>query len=204
MNILGTTLLAAGLATAALSARAAEYDDPTWPCLQRKVENLSLGLMWPTPVDPETAAGNEALRNDVEELAAYLALRRVDLEDARPRVESFAETHSDTSEALGLVFSHVFDALSNRRTRIIDGIAEFSLGQIALAERIDRARAEMDEIMAQDDPDYDRVDALEEQLDWDQTIYSDRQQSITYLCETPTLLERRLYSIAQLLQQAGG
>ncbi len=56
--------------------------------------------------------------------------------------------------------------------------------------------------MAEEDPDYDRVDALEEQLDWDQRIYNDRQRSITYLCETPTLLERRLFVIAQMLQQA--
>ncbi len=56
--------------------------------------------------------------------------------------------------------------------------------------------------MEADEPDYDRVDAIEEQLAWDERIYSDRQRSIIYLCETPTLLERRLYGIAQMLQQA--
>jgi len=29
---------------------AADYSDPTWPCMQRKVETLSLGLMWPLAV----------------------------------------------------------------------------------------------------------------------------------------------------------
>ena len=55
--------------------------------------------------------------------------------------------------------------------------------------------------MAKSEPDYDRVDALEEQLDWDQIIYTDRQRSIQYICETPVLLERRLFGIAQMLQQ---
>ena len=64
------------------------------------------------------------------------------------------------------------------------------------------ARAKIDTLMAASEPDFDRVDALEEQIDWDQVIHTDRQRSITYLCETPTLLERRLFGIAQMLQQA--
>ena len=103
---------------------------------------------------------------------------------------------------LGLVFDRVFTGLSKRRTRIISGIGEFSLGQIDLAEQIDRVRAEMDAALAAEPPDYDKVDQLEEQLDWDQLIYSDRQRSITYLCETPQIIERRLFAIAQMLQEA--
>ena len=90
--------------------------------------------------------------------------------------------------------------LSKRRARIINGIGDFSLGQIALSKKIDTSRAEMDVIIAKDAPDYDRVDALEEQIDWDQVIYTDRQRNIQYLCETPVLLERRLFSLAQMLQ----
>lgn len=204
MHVFRTIALAASLAAPGLPTWAADYSDPTWPCVQRKVETLSLGLMWPNPVDTDALAENEALAKDAAELASYLALRRVDLEEARPRVEEFAETYADTPEALGLVFADTFETLSKRRARIITGIGEFSLSQIERADRIDETRAEMNEIMARDEPDYDRVDALEEQLDWDQMIYSDRQQNITYLCETPTLLERRLYSIAQMLQQVGG
>ena len=85
--------------------------------------------------------------------------------------------------------------------RIIGGIADFSLGQIALAEKIDATRMEMDTALAADDPDYDRIDALEEQLDWDQVIFTDRQKSITYLCETPQLIEKRLFAIARMLQE---
>ena len=38
-------------------------------------------------------------------------------------------------------------------------------------------------------------------MDWDERIHTDRQRSLTYVCETPVLLEKRLYAIAQLLQQ---
>ena len=53
--------------------------------------------------------------------------------------------------------------------------------------------------MAAEAPDFDRVDQLEEQIDWDERIYHDRARSLTYVCETPVLLEKRAYAIAQIL-----
>lgn len=184
-----------------LPALAADYSDPTWPCVQRKVETLSPGLMWAFPLDPGAVAPDEARDADVAKLAGYLALRRVPLEELEPQVAAFAETYNGDTEALGLVFYNVFDKLSKRRGRIISGIGAFSLSQIALAEQIDGNRLAMDVQMAKEAPDFDAVDALEEKLDWDQLIYTDRQRNITYLCETPTLLERRLFGIAQMLQR---
>ncbi|MHA6345980.1 hypothetical protein [Roseivivax sp. CAU 1761] len=180
---------------------AADYSDPTWPCIQRKVERLSPGLMW-----PETGAAPpelpDAQRAAVADLAEALALRRVDLEEAETRIAAFTEAHGGDPAVLGVVFQRVFDTLSQRRQKIMAGIAEFSTGQIGLSERIDAARADMETAMAAAEPDYDRVDRLEEQLDWDQRIYTDRQRTLTYICETPVLLEKRLYAIAQLLQAA--
>jgi hypothetical protein len=192
-------LLATGLFAGTVSAT--EYDDPTWPCVQRKVEHLSLGLMWPFIIEPLPETAGDAVQGDIDALANLLSLRRVAVEDVEDEVRDFAETHDGDPAYLGQVFAEVFDALDTRRSRIIRGIGEFSLGQIALAERIDAARIDMDTLMAADEPDFDRVDELEEQIDWDQVIYSDRQRSIAYLCETPQLLERRLFAIAQMLQR---
>ncbi|WP_424976483.1 hypothetical protein [Dinoroseobacter sp. S124A] len=193
--------LSLALLAPSLPALAADYSDPTWPCVQRKVETLSPGLMWAFPLDPAAVAPDEARDRDVRELAGYLSLRRVPLEELEPRVAAFAETYAGDPEALGLAFYTVFDTLSKRRSRIINGIGDFSLSQIALAEQIDANRVAMDVQMAKDAPDFDAVDALEEKIDWDQIIYTDRQRNIAYLCETPTLLERRLFGIAQMLQR---
>ncbi|WP_316247424.1 hypothetical protein ROLI_041980 [Roseobacter fucihabitans] len=199
--MLRTIAVSLSLTVAAQPGWGADFSDPTWPCVQRKVENLSLGLMWPYPVDPQAQPASDAERADIAQLAGYLSLRRVEIETLKPRVAQFAQTYQGDVEALGLVFASVFDTLSTRRGRIIDGIGDFSLSQIALADQIDKARGEMDAGLAATEPDYDRIDKLEEQLDWDQVIYTDRQRNITYLCETPTLLERRLFGIAQMLQQ---
>ena len=177
---------------------AADFSDPTWPCIQRKVENLSLGLMWPHQIVESGPTENSA---DIEKIAGLLALRRVELEDLQPQVAELAVRHDGDPDILGLVFQRVFDFLSKRRKRIIAGIGEFSLNQIDMAEKIDLARVEMEQASSADPLDYDRIDALEEQLDWDQLIYTDRQRSITYLCETPQILERRLFAISQMLQQ---
>ena len=199
MKRLKTGLQALVFLCLATPVAAADFADPTWPCIQRKVARLSVGLMWPVPIDPEFEPSAE-LRPEIDALAESLSLRRIDLTELEPDVAAFAQRVDGDPQLLGLVFAEVFNALSNRRTRIIEGIEDFSLGQIALSEKIDMARVEMDAIMAKAEPDFDRVDQLEEQLDWDQVIYSDRQKSITYLCETPVLLEKRLFEVARMLQ----
>lgn len=200
MKILCNLSMALALSVATTQALAADFSDPTWPCIQRKVERLSLGLMWPEPKenitlsDPQKAA--------VKELASALSLQRVDMENASQMVSDFVQAHGTERDLMQAVFSEVFDTISKRRTRIINGIGNVSTGQIALAERIDATRSEMDRLMDADEPDYDKVDALEEQLDWDDRIYRERQQSVSYLCESPVLLEKRLFALANLLQNA--
>ena len=200
MKILCNLSMALALSVATTQALAADFSDPTWPCIQRKVERLSLGLMWPEPAEAITLSDTQ--KPAVKELAAALSLQRVDMEYAGQLVADFAQAHGTQRDLMQAVFSEVFDTISKRRTRIINGIGNVSTGQIALAERIDATRSEMDRLMDADAPDYDAVDALEEQLDWDDRIYRERQQSVTYLCESPVLLEKRLFALASLLQSA--
>ncbi|TCP40395.1 hypothetical protein [Rhodovulum marinum] len=197
--ISGALALVLGLATA---AGAADFSDPTWPCIQRKVERLSPGIMWPYPIEEQSFdAETEAA---VQDLAGRMALRRVTLEELNPLVAAFTAAHGRDRALLGHLFMAAFDTLAAQRQAIMAGIADYSLSQIALAERIDATRSEMTRLMDAETPDYDRVDALEEQLAWDERIYTDRAKSLTYVCETPVILEKRLFAIAQMLVQAAG
>ncbi|WP_247650981.1 hypothetical protein [Roseovarius autotrophicus] len=193
-------LVLAGFVLSAGPGLAADYADPTWPCIQRKVAVLSIGLMWPHPI-PEGAPEDAALAAEIRDLAARLALRRLAPEELRPEISAFAARHDGAPDILGRVVAQTFEVLSARRTQVIGGIETFSLSQIALAERIKAARTEMTRLMQTDTPDFDKVDGLEEQIDWDQTIHADRQTTITYLCETPVLIEQRLFALARMLQE---
>ncbi len=172
---------------------AADFSDPDWPCIQRKVENLSAGLMWPHPVT------KAALAPEAEELAAVLALRRVSLEEAETHVRDFVARHPSDEQALGSIFQGVFDRLSENRKRLMSGIARYSQSQIALSARIDADRIEMAKLSGEKAPDFDRIDKLEEEMDWNERIYLDRSRALTYVCETPVLIEKRAYAIAQIL-----
>ena len=194
-------MVMAWLSAVANPGLTADFSDPTWPCVQHKVEELSLGLMWPHQISNAAIDQDSGLQPAIDEIAGLLALRRIELEELRPQVVAFATRNDGDSTVLGRVFQRVFSTLSERRRRIIGGIGEFSLKQIDLAEKIDLARVEMDQALTAEPPDYEKIDALQEQLDWDQLVYSDRQRSITYLCETPQIIERRLFAISQMLQQ---
>ncbi|MBC7736575.1 MAG: hypothetical protein H7245_04955 [Candidatus Saccharibacteria bacterium] len=178
----------------ALVPAAAGAADPDWPCIQAKVVTLSAGLMWPAPV---TVA---PLSSAAQDLVEVLALRRVDLQAAEDHVHKFVASEQNVdAQVLGNVFIGVFERLAGDRNRLMAGIARYAKSQTALAARIDGEHSEMDQLLAVEAPHFDRVDKLEEQIDWDERIYHDRARSLTYVCETPVLLEKRAYAIAQML-----
>lgn len=171
-----------------------DFSDPDWPCIQRKVENLSASLMWPAPVT------RTPLSPEATDLVEALSLRRVSLEEADAHVRAFVERNKQADgQLLGNIFYGVFDNIAETRQRLIAGIARYSRSQIALSSRIEGARVEMAKLSREKSPDFDRIDKLEEQIDWDERIYRDRSQALTYVCETPVLLEKRAYAIAQML-----
>ncbi len=179
---------------------AADFSDPGWPCIQRKVKSLSLGIMWPggRPQGPL----NGDIVKDVNELANRLALRRTDLARSEELIANFAALHKQAPpDVYGHIFVGIFDQLSDYRKKIIGGIEKYAHAQIALSQKIDRARGQMAAQMAATSPDFETVDRLEEQVDWDERIYRERARSLTYVCETPVLLEKRAYAIAQLLRK---
>lgn len=182
----------------AAPAGASDFSDPEWPCIQRKVENLSLGLMWPSPV-PDGALRAE-IAPEAKDLVSTVVLRRIPLEEIDGLVTDFTKTAPDLgNDDLGQVFREAFNRINNERSRLISGISRYSRNQIELAATVEAKREEMEKLMEAENPDFDRVDELELQLAWDERIYQDRAHSLTYVCETPVLLEKRAYAIAQAL-----
>lgn len=181
----------------AVPALARDFSDRSWPCIQRKVDRLSYGIVWPEVIDAGTLAP------EANALAQKLALRRVSLEEAADLIMQYRDAGADR-QSYGLVFLEAFARMDRDRTRLVRGIERYSLSQVGLSAKIADIRSDMDREMTKSDPDFDRLDLLEESLDWNARIFKDRQSVLTYVCESPVLLEKRIFAIGKLLLEARG
>ena len=177
---------------AAVPARAAT-PTPDWPCVQPRQSHLSLGQVWTGPPPPEGAAETP----EIAALADRVVQRRMPIEEATAAIDAFAQ--GKDAETLALLMQAIFHRIDMQRTAILGGISRYGHRQVALAERVEARRARMAELEAADPPDFDAIDAEEEALDWDMRVFSDRQQSLTYVCETPVILEQRLFALGRAL-----
>ncbi len=184
------------LLLAATPALANDPTDPDWPCVQRKAPHLSIGQMWTGPT-PDAASTAAAARPDVQALADRIALRRTPMDQAETAIAEFAAS-ADPAALTGL-FQATFDRIDTLRSRLIDGIGRYARGQKDLAARVETSRARMAELEAAATPDYDAMDQVEKQLDWDSRIFDERRQSLTYVCETPVILEQRAFALARAI-----
>jgi hypothetical protein len=200
----GRICLLAGLALClALPAGAASSTDPDWPCQQRKVPQLSLGQVWNGPALPPEAAGwqhDAAISALVEDVAA----RRLPLEDAQKRIRDFAAAlPPDQAEAkLLMLVQGLFDHMDAERSEIISGIGRYARKQIELAARLRKESSELDALRAKPDADPNEIAARADQLAGETRIFQERVQSLSYVCEVPTLVEQRLYALTKTVAEA--
>ncbi|MCJ2013970.1 hypothetical protein [Methylobacterium sp. J-076] len=198
---------ALALLLSATAAAAQPRPDSDWPCVQRKVETLSPGQFWTGP--DIAAAGDWGDDNDAAALAQKIASRRTDLSQVDPLIDAYVAklgTDKDAKDkALTRVYAGVFEVINGERNKIMGGIARYAQGQRRMAERI---RDEADKVsQVKDAPSTgdatelpkDQTD-LETKFAWDRRIFQERNQSLTYVCEVPQLLEQRLGEIGKRIQ----
>jgi hypothetical protein len=174
--------------------------DPDWPCVQRKVPTLAAGTIWSGPSLEE--AGPWTSDKEATALAQTLASRRTPIDDMDKLIADFAQSAGpDKAQRLTHVFAGALEIINTERQRILAGIERYARGQRGLAERI---RDEADKISAaKDSPEATvpkELQDLETRFAWDKRIFEERSQSLQYVCETPVILEQRLFEIARRLQ----
>jgi len=177
--------------------------DPDWPCRQIKVQTYSLAGVWS---GPELDLNSQSWRDesDIADLAAKMTQRRIPIADVESAVADFkAKTGADADAKLLRAFAAAFQDLSRQRSQILDGLERFGRKQRAMADHI-RAENEAVQKSADQNQGGQTLPAADsqEQLRWDIRIFDDRRQTITYVCETPTLIEQRIGAIARAVQAA--
>ena len=191
-----------GLLALALGAAQPGKDrgDPNWPCRQILVAQLSPASVWSGPSieavkwrdDPAVAA-----------LAGKLAARRNPIGDAEAAITGFAHgLHENKKEKLTALFAGVFEILNEERSQVIEGLLRFGARQKELAEKIRSENSSLHGGPGEntgEDKQPPKPQAAD--LQWDLRLFEERQQSITYACETPTLIEQRLYTLTKAIEQ---
>ncbi|MFK7942731.1 MAG: hypothetical protein AB8B85_07465 [Paracoccaceae bacterium] len=171
--------------------------------MQRKIPHLSPGLMWAGPPIEETDFKDWRKTEGVAKLAPMLAVRRTAQEEADALIADFAaDAGADRSDKLRLLFAGAFALIDRERSQIIRGIGRYAKTQTTLAQGIEDTQNQITTLSNKTDKTYDdedRIEELEDKLIWDTRIYKDRQQSLTYVCETPVILERRAFSMARTI-----
>lgn len=174
--------------------------DPDWPCPQRKTPEIDLAQVWNGP-DP-ASAGKWTDDQDAAALAVKLSSRRTPVKEFAPLLDGFVkEAGAEADKGLLRVMAGVYEIINDQRGKLIHGIERYARGQQRLADRIRDEADELSKVRSSiTAPETPESRKLDEQLHWDTRIFDERAKSLTYVCETPVLLEQRAFDIGQQIQ----
>ncbi len=194
--------LYAWIALCAMAAPAAAAPHGDWPCIQPRVESLSVAAFWAgPPIDDAVKAWRE--KPEIANLVSTIVSRRIPIEDAEKMIAEFAGSHKGDKDAMTLVFAGAFSELDTLRTQIVHGIERFSRTMRGLSEDLNKARAELSSLGAapeKTDQQRARIQELQTRVQWDTRLHNERQNTLRYVCETPVILEQRVFAIARAVQ----
>ena len=180
---------------------AADPRYPDWPCVQAKVPEISLAAVWAgPPLDDATANW----KNDpkVSALVPKLAARRTPLEEAEKAIVEFlAGSPADKTTKGKLLFAGLFDTLNAQRSSVLNGLERVTRKQREAADKIRATTAALHALQGASPPEQPKIDELSNQLVWEARIFEDRRRVITFVCEVPTTIDRRLFALGRVIQQ---
>ena len=128
-----------------------------------------------------------------------IAQRRVSVDEATAAA-AFVEGDegAEREERLGYLYEAVLAQLNRERGAVIAGIGRYARHQAALSDQVEQEQLELTKLEG-GKADPARLEELRQKLAWDTRIFRERAQSLTYVCETPVLLERRAFELARAL-----
>jgi hypothetical protein len=182
-----------------------------WPCQQILVHNISVAAVWAGPnIEGIDWRSDPTIVNLVDKLAP----RRLPLEEAQHDIADFSKTlGADKNLKLTALFAGLFNRLDNERVQLIDGLDRFGHKQKELGDKLRAETAELHE--AQDKaggvlPDIKNQSSpssapgpeasILERLQWDMRIFQDRHKAVSFVCESPVMIEQRLFALARTIQ----
>jgi hypothetical protein len=187
-----------------------------WPCVQHKVETVSVSQIWDGP----TIEGLKGWYKDKDlmGLIELLASRRVPVTQAEVAIKKFADAQpeGERDAKLTMLFAGLFDTVLSQRRSVISGIEKYQKSQKERARELERQSTEIAKLESQQAANggspkdisdtgaamsgSPELDQAREKFNWAQRIFQDRQQNIPLACELPVLIEERLYSVVHSIR----
>jgi hypothetical protein len=192
-------LVAAVASTGACLAADPRY--PDWPCAQAKVPEISLAAVWAgPPLDDATNKWKDDPK--VSTLVGKLAARKTPLDDAQKMITEFLASPGIDKMAAGkLLFAGLFDTLNAERSSVMGGLERVTRKQRNAADKIRADTLALQALQDATPPDQPKIDALGNQLVWETRIFEDRRSVIKFVCDVPTTIDKRLFSLGRTIQQ---
>ncbi|HTW25651.1 MAG TPA: hypothetical protein VME92_00885 [Acetobacteraceae bacterium] len=193
-------LLAAGVVPGVARA---EYHPPgqdaDWPCMQIKVPELSVASFWTGPaIDPYRSTWSKDPA--IADLVDRLSQRRTSMEAATAAIDALAkQAGPDRQAKLLALMAGLYDTLNQERASVLVGLDRFGRRQKELAQQLRTEAASLGPLPNPSEAAH--VSDKQRQLEWDMQVFQDRRQLLSYACDVPNTIERRLFALARAIQQ---
>ncbi|MFN0192724.1 MAG: hypothetical protein ACKVP5_12260 [Aestuariivirga sp.] len=172
-----------------------------WPCVQRKVPEISIAAVWRGPSTEGIATWRD--EQSVVNLVQLIAARRTTEDEAAKAIADFARSAGANKQLLLLkVAVGLVETLNAERASVITGLERFGGAQKNLAELVRKENATLSDLRNDASADPALVAQQTEVLNWSLRIFEERQRSLRFVCEVPVLIEQRLFGLSREIQKA--
>jgi hypothetical protein len=193
-------------ATATPDATATPTAQAEWPCVYRKVPELSAATIWDGPAITDTKSWRSD--NKIRTLSEFLISRRVKMEDVEASIKKYAASlPADTHDAkLTELFAAVLTRTNEDRKLVMHGIERFHKRQEERSKEIEKEELAMPpEQQAEAEPGGEAGEAgklsdAQEKYKWEVRAFQEKQANIPMACEIPQLIDARAGDIARLIR----
>ncbi len=189
--------LAAMVIALAIAPACAQTAPGDWPCKQVRVPEIALGGVW---TGPSIDAERKGWRADeaVSELVSRIAPRRTPIEEAERLIADFARSAGDRRKArLTLLFAGVYERMNDERRDVVNGLDRFGRRLKEMAEKTRGETQAFFDLQNSKPQDPEAVKKAAEALQWRVRLFDEQRKMVSYVCESPALIEQRFGALSR-------
>lgn len=184
-----------------------EVKKDEWPCIYRKVPQLTAAMIWDGPEITDTTSWHKD--DAIRKLSQFVISRRVKSDEVDTAIKKYAAgLPEDQRDAkLTELFSAVLTRTNDDRKTVMNGIEKFHKRQVERSKEIEKEAFEIqpEEQAAAEDPGSDvgvagRASDAVEKYKWEIRTFQEKQANIPIACEIPQLIDERAGEIARAIR----